>query len=43
METQEEITIQNITAQMKKNNRRSDTKLIMKAYKCAEENQENRI
>ncbi len=38
METQEDITIQNITAQMKKNNRRSDTKLIMKAYKCAEEN-----
>lgn len=38
METQEEITIQNIITQMKKNNRRSDSKLIMKAYKYADEN-----
>ena len=38
MEVQEEITIQDIIAQMKKNNRKTDTKLILKAYKCAEEN-----
>lgn len=38
METQEDITIQNIITQMKKNNRKSDTKLILKAYNYAEEN-----
>lgn len=38
MEIQVDITIQDIITQMKKNNRKTDTKLILKAYKCAEEN-----
>ncbi len=38
MEIQEDVTIQGIITQMKKNNRKTDTKLIMKAYKFAEEN-----
>ena len=38
MEVQEDITIQNIITQMKKNNKKCDTKLILKAYNYAEEN-----